>query len=75
MSTGMMLEVLDLTYSINELKLELYGTIKAPFNQAHASYQRFLKIVQQKGYAIVESDFDTVIDESKLLIRLEKKWT
>jgi hypothetical protein len=56
------------------LKLELYGPIKAPFNQAHAAYQRFIKIVTQKGYAISESKFDTVIDESKILVRLVKKW-
>jgi hypothetical protein len=74
MSTSMMLEVLNLTYSTNELKLELYGPIKAPFNQAHAAYQRFIKIVTQKGYAISESKFDTVIDESKILVRLVKKW-
>ena len=74
MSTSMILEVLNLTYSANELKLELYGPIKAPFNQAHAAYQRFIKIVTQKGYAISESKFDTVIDESKILVRLVKKW-
>ena len=75
MSTGMMLEVLTLTYSANELKMELYGPIKTPFDQAHASYQRFLKIAEQKGYTITESKFDTVIDESKILVRLVKKWT
>jgi hypothetical protein len=75
MSMGMMLEVLTLTYSTDELRLELYGPIKAPFDQAHASYQRFLKITEQKGYTIMESKFDTVIDESRILVRLVKKWT
>lgn len=74
MSTSMILEVLNLTYSSDELKLELYGPIKAPFNQAHAAYQRFIKVIAQKGYAVSESKFDTVIDESKILVRLVKKW-
>lgn len=74
MSTGMTLEILKLTYTADELQLELFGPIKVPFNQAHVDYQRFLKIIGQKGYIVTESRFDTVIDESQILVRLKKRW-
>ncbi|MGD9211378.1 MAG: hypothetical protein PVI90_11405, partial [Desulfobacteraceae bacterium] len=71
---GMRLEVLKLNYSPTELKLELFGPIKAPFDQAHNGYQEFLKITGQKGYKIIESRFDTVIDESQMFVHMVKRW-
>lgn len=74
MSIGMQLDVLKLTYSATEVQLELFGPIRLPFDQAHEGYQRFLKITAQKGYQIIESRFDTVIDQSKIQIRMVKRW-
>ncbi len=74
MSTGMTLEVLKLTYFASELQLELFGPVKAPFEQAHAGYQRFLKVINQRGYLVVDSKFDTDIDQSQILVRLVKRW-
>ncbi len=75
MSVGMTLEVLKLTYLASELQLELFGPIEAPFEKAHAGYQRFLKVIHQRGYIVVESKFDTVIDHSEIMVRLVKRWT
>lgn len=73
MSRGMTLDVLKLTYTADQLQLELFCPIKVPFEQAHAGYQRFLNIISQKGYSITDSRFDTVIDESQILVHLTKR--
>ena len=73
-SMGMTLDVLKLTYLASELQVELFGPINAPFEEAHEGYQRFIKVVNQRGYTVVESQFDTVIDQSQILLRLVKRW-
>jgi hypothetical protein len=67
------LEVLKMDYSENEVKLELFGRITAPFDKAHQGYKRFLKILKRKEYIVKESRFETEIKESQLLIKLKKR--
>jgi hypothetical protein len=66
------LEILKMDYSENEVKLELFGRITAPFDKAHQGYKRFLKILKRKEYVVKESRFETEIKESQLLIKFKK---
>lgn len=71
--TGVKLEFLKLDYSENEIKIEFFGRIMAPFDKAHQGYKRFLKILKRKEYIVKENRFETEIKESQLLIKLKKR--
>lgn len=68
----MKLEVLKADYMPDAVQLEVFGKIRAPFNQAYKGYQGFLRILEKKGYAMSESRFDTQIEASQFLITLTR---
>ena len=72
-SADMILESLKLDYSPDEILIEAFGRIRAPFKNAYKGYQRCLKILAGKGYFMSANHFDTEIRDSKFLIKFGKK--
>jgi hypothetical protein len=73
LSKTMSVEVLKVDYGENDLTIEIFGRATTTFDQAHKGYLRFLGLLQKNGYTIVESNFDTKIEASSFLTRLNKK--
>ena len=73
--SGMVVEVLKIDYAGGEVRLELFGSISAPFDQAHKGYRQFLADIQQRGYTVVESRFDTDINDSTVVLKLKRSVT
>ena len=65
-------DLLDANYGKSELKAEVRGHIKSPFESAHKAYQQSKTILRKKGYEITESSFSTSINESRFVLRLSK---
>jgi hypothetical protein len=72
LSADVTLEVLKMDYSPGEMRVEMFGQIKTPFDTAYKGYQRFLDILGRQGYAVQESRFDTEISVSQFLLKLVK---
>lgn len=72
-SRNIKFNVVKLDYSGNELQLEVFGRIEAPFNMAHKGYRDFLASLKQRGYLVSESRFDTQIRNSEFIIKLKKR--
>ena len=73
--TDMIVEVLKIDYAGGEIRLEIFGSIHAPFDKAHEGYRQFLDTVEQRGYTVVESRFDTNIKESNIMLKLKRSTT
>jgi hypothetical protein len=71
----MIVEVLKIDYAGGQIRLEIFGSIHAPFDQAHGSYRQFLDSIKQRGYTVVESRFDTNISESNIILQLRRSIT
>ncbi len=72
-STAMELEVLKIDYTLNDITLEIFGRMNAPFKTSHTGYQSFKDHLKKIGYVILESRFDTEINKSEFLIKLTKR--
>jgi hypothetical protein len=70
---GMLLETLKMDYSADEIQIEAFGRIRAPFKHAYKGYQRCLHHLTGKGYVVTGNHFDTEIKDSQFLITFGKK--
>jgi hypothetical protein len=69
LSSDMRVDVLKLDYSKDEMIVEIFGRVMAPFGMAYKGYQIFVKILTQKGYIVKESRFNTEISSSEFLLK------
>ncbi|MDJ0782316.1 MAG: hypothetical protein QNJ22_10105 [Desulfosarcinaceae bacterium] len=69
---GMQLVDLDARYEPQGLTVSVTGRIEAPFQDAHASYQRFLRLLQSRRYTIAMDQFDTQIRHSQFRVQLTR---
>ena len=69
---SLVLQQFKVDYASQQVRLELSGDIRAPFDQAHGGYQRFLKRLRERGYQIDESHFETRINASKVVLKLSR---
>ncbi|MCP3876753.1 MAG: hypothetical protein GY699_26890 [Desulfobacteraceae bacterium] len=58
-------ESLKITYTGTEAKTEVYGSIKLDFDNAYQGYQILVKNLMNKGYTIIENNFNTQINRSE----------
>jgi len=72
-SSDMKVDVLKMDYSKDEMMVEIFGKVKAPFDMAYKGYQTFVEILTQKGYTVKSSRFNTEISTSEFLIKLTKR--
>ena len=70
--SDMTVEVLKIDYAGGGIRLELFGSIQAPFDQAHEGYRQFLDTLEQRGYTVEESRFDTDINDSTVVLKLKR---
>jgi len=73
LSTDIELEVLKLDYLADEVQLKMFGQVNASFRRAQKEYRDFIVHLQQQGYAVEESRFDTEIKNSKFILNLKKR--
>ncbi len=66
------LQLLKVDYTSQQVHLELFGDIQAPFDKAHRRYQGFLQQLKRQGYHIAESRFETQISRSKVVLKLNR---
>lgn len=66
-------DVLKADYDENALRIEIYVKTEEPFDTAYKGYQGFLSLMEQKGYDVKESKFDTTIQDSQFLVIFNKK--
>lgn len=67
---GLTLETLKIEFAGDQVRLELFGDIRAPFDRAHSGYQILTHQLKKRGYKIVEKKFETQINSSKILLKL-----
>jgi hypothetical protein len=72
-AVDMVLETLKMDYTPNEILVEAFGRIRAPFKNAYKGYQRCLRTLNGKGYFVTVNHFDTQIKDSQFLIKFGKK--
>ena len=72
-SKTMQFQILKVDYTTQDLKLELFGRIEAPFTLAHQSYQDLIHYFKQKGYLLQESRFNTDIQNSQFLLKFSRR--
>jgi hypothetical protein len=76
-STGtgseLQLEVFKADYDGGKVKIEAFGTTRAPFDRSYGAYQGLQQKLQRRGYQILEQHFDTRIDRSDFTLRLVKE--
>lgn len=70
--TDLELDVLKVDYIANVVQIEVFGIVRSSFENAYEGYQRFLAVLEEKGYTIAENRFDTTIKDSQFLIKLTK---
>ena len=59
-------------YTSDQVRLELSGEIRAPFDQAHGGYQAYINRLTTLGYRIEESRFETQISKSQVMLKLSR---
>lgn len=64
------LRTLKVDYGGDAVRVELFGDIEAPFEEAHDRYKRFLQRLKDKGYRIEENRFETQISRSQIVLKL-----
>lgn len=67
---SMRIQSLKLDYLTDVVRVELFGDIVAPFDQAHGHYKEFLAHLRKRGYHIDESRFETQISKSQMVLKL-----
>ena len=72
-AVDMVLETLKIDYTPDEILVEAFGRIRAPFKNAYKGYQRCLRTLTGKGYFLTANHFDTEIRNSQFLIKFGKK--
>jgi hypothetical protein len=72
---AMNLQVLDLDYQEALLRVSVYGTIEAPFDQAHKGYRTFVATLEKEGYTVADQRFDTQINRSRFMLKLVRRMT
>ena len=65
--------VLKASYDTHMLKIEIFVKTAALFDTAYKGYQSFLSIMEQRGYDVAESKFDTSIQDSQFLVVFNKR--
>ena len=73
LSFDMKVDILKMEYSRDDIMIEIFGKVKAPFGMAYKGYQIFIKTLTQKGYTVKESRFNTEISNSEFLITFTKR--
>jgi len=73
LSSDMKVDILKMDYSRNDMVIEIFGNVKAPFGMAYKGYQGFIKILTQKGYTVKASRFNTEISNSEFFITFTKR--
>ncbi|MBW1674162.1 MAG: hypothetical protein JRJ45_11070 [Deltaproteobacteria bacterium] len=73
LSSDMKVDILKMDYSRNDVVIEVFGIVKAPFGMAYKGYQSFIKILTQKRYIVKESRFNTEISNSEFFITFTKR--
>jgi len=73
LSSDMKVDILKMDYSRNDMVIEIFGNVKAPFGMAYKGYQGFIKILTKKGYIVKESRFNTEISNSEFFITFTKR--
>lgn len=53
------------SYTGREVKIELYGSVNSGFDNAYKGYQSFVRHLEETGYQIEKSDFNTRINLSE----------
>jgi hypothetical protein len=69
---GSSLHDLKADYNKGNLKLEVLGEVTVPFDKAFRGYQRFCRTMTQKGYTLINRNFNTSINESQFVVTLER---
>ncbi|MBW2346926.1 MAG: hypothetical protein JRF59_03665 [Deltaproteobacteria bacterium] len=69
---GMAVELLEASYGKGRVEVKLYARIQAPFLNAYKGYQRLCRGLRRMGYQVETEEFDTTINRSRFLLRLEK---
>ena len=72
-SEQMQVEILKIDYGSEEIEVEMFGHIRAPFKRALADYQQLIRKIKQKRYVVKESRFDTDIRDSQFLLKIKRK--
>ncbi len=67
------LEMLNSEYGESTVTSEVRGKLAGAFSVAHRAYRNALRILEKKGYKIVESSFSTSISESRFVLKLAKR--
>lgn len=75
LSRDLYIESMDASYSGLEVRIELTGQVNTDFNEAYRSYQTFTAMLEEKGYQIVDSNFNTEIRQADFSLKLRKKVT
>jgi len=71
-SKSMEFEILKIDYITDDVQIEVFGHIGAPFKTAYRGYQNLINGLKNKGYALQESRFDTDIRKSQFLLKLQR---
>lgn len=71
-SKSMEFEILKIDYISDDVQIEVFGHIGAPFKTAYRGYQDLINGLKNKGYALRESRFDTDIRKSQFLLKLQR---
>jgi len=69
---GSSLHLLKADYNKGSLKLEVLGDVTVPFDKAFRGYQRFCRTMTQKGYTLINRNFNTSINKSQFVVTLER---
>ena len=67
------LEVLKADYDDRKVRIEAFGTSRAPFEVSYKAYQGLQQQLRQRGYDITQERFDTRIDRSDFMIQYAKE--
>jgi hypothetical protein len=71
--SNLQLEVFKADYDDDKVRIEAFGTARAPFDRSYGAYQGLQQKLQLRGYKILEQHFDTRIDRSDFTLRLVKE--
>lgn len=67
---GLQVQTLTMAFTPGQIDISLLGDIEAPFDQAHGGYKRLLQRLENSGYRIEESRFETQISTSQVSLKL-----
>lgn len=75
MGTDTTLQVKNLKadYKDAKVQVDVFGTMRASFEESYTAYQRLLAQLRRRGYRILEERFDTRIRNSDFTLKLVKE--